>query len=434
MLNPIISNIVFFTEMLISYIFFSNMFEKKIATFKCLGIGCLLCSVCSIANLVSGNNGIVNIVTGTLVNIFFCRICFDHGFKLSIFYSVILSAINAAIETVVISTVVALTGSDFFAYNTNFPLLILECSTSKILYFFVVLTFAKVVKRNTGKAKLPFNLFLYPVCTGVCVMIFWCINTMPDTPYTTQSLLAFASLFLLAATILLFVTYQHQLERDNETLQMKAEFEKLRTEQSYFQILEYQNQQLMIYAHDAKNHLAAIESLNQDPQISRYVSKLSHQLADYTKIGHSGNKLLDIIIQKYCANCELKQIHFEYDVKLCNLSNVEDMDLVAILGNLMDNAITAAEKSRKKTVSLATAKRNSYSILVVTNSCDSQPQANGRKLITSKDDSSLHGFGLKSVRKTLKKYQGDFDWDYDEKNNTFTITVMIGEPVRPKTE
>ncbi len=433
MLNPIISNIVFFTEMLISYIFFSNMFEKKMSTIKCLGIGCLLCAICSVANLVSGNNGIVNVVATTLANTFFCWICFEHGFKLSIFYSLILSTINGAIETIVISTVVTLTGSDFFGYNNNLPLLVLECSTSKILYFFVVLIFSAAVKRNTGNAKLPFNLFLYPACTAVCVIIFWYINAMSETPYGAKSLLAFASFFLLAATILLFVTYQHQLERDNETLHMKAEIERLQTEQSYFQILELQNQQLMIYAHDTKKHLAAIDSLNEDPQISRYVSKLSEQLAEYTRNCHSGNKLLDVMIHKYCVECEVKQIHFAYDVKLCNLSNVEYMDLVAILGNLIDNAITAAEKSKVKTVSLATAKRNSYSILIVTNSCDMQPQSNGRKLITSKSDSHLHGFGLKSVRKTLKKYQGDFEWDYDVKNHTFTITVMIGDPIPSKT-
>ncbi len=346
-----------------------------------------------------------------------------------IFYSIILSAINGAIETVVISSVVALTGTDFFEYNINLPLLVLECSTSKIIYFFVILIFSTVIKRNTGTAKLPFNLLLYPISTAVCLIIFWYINTLPGTPYTTQSLLAFASLFLLAATILLFVTYQHQLERDNETLHMKAEYEKLQTEKSYFQILESQNQQLMIYAHDAKNHLAAIQSLNQDPKISKYVSKLTEQLADYSRNCHSGNKLLDVMIYKYSVECEMKHINFEYDVKLCNLSDVEDIDLVTILGNLIDNAITASEKSKRKSVSLATAKRNSYSILVVTNSCDEAPQTNGRNLITSKADRNFHGFGLKSVKKALKKYQGDFEWDYDESTHNFTITLMIGEPI-----
>lgn len=239
-------------------------------------------------------------------------------------------------------------------------------------------------------------------------------------------MLAVASLILLSSTVLLFVTYQHQVEEDRESMQIKSEYARLQTEKSYYHILEQQNQQLMIYAHDAKNHLAAIKSLNTDPQISSYISKLSEQLADYTRNCHSGNKMLDVMIHKYSVDCEIRGISFDYDVKLCNLNGVEDIDLVAILGNLIDNAVTAAEKSAQKRVSLATARRNSYSIIVISNSCDTQPESNGAHLVTSKPDYKMHGFGLKSVSKALKKYQGDFEWNYDEKNRIFTVTVMIG--------
>ena len=38
----------------------------------------------------------------------------------------------------------------------------------------------------------------------------------------------------------------------------------------------------------------------------------------------------------------------------------------------------------------------------------------------------LHGYGLKSVSKTLKKYNGDFSWDYNELEHSFVVTVMTG--------
>lgn len=432
MLNPTISSIVFASEMLIAYIFFSNMFDKRFSIVKCLGFGSLLYILCAAANLLSGNNGIINLATATAINILFSYLCFESGFRHCIFYSVILSAANASIEIAVISAVGALTGSDFLDYNSNFPLFVLECSTSKLLYFFLILIFSNVAKSRTTITKLPFNLFLYPISTSVCLVVFWYINALPETPYTTQNLLAVASMFLLATTILLFVTYQHQLEKDYNMMQMKREYEKLQTEKSYFQILEQQNEQLSIYAHDAKNHLAAINSLNTDPQISNYVSKLSKQLTEYSRNCRSGNKLLDVMIHKYSVDCEFRGIHFDYDVKLCNLKKLEDIDLVAILGNLLDNAITAAERSKHKSISLSTAHRNSYNIIIISNSCDTPPQSKGAMLITSKADRDMHGFGLKSVKRTLKKYQGDFEWFYDEKNRVFTITVMVGNPIKPK--
>lgn len=100
--------------------------------------------------------------------------------------------------------------------------------------------------------------------------------------------------------------------------------------------------------------------------------------------------------------------------------------MVAILGNLMDNAITAAAKSNDKKISLETTLRNGYSVIIISNSCDSAHMIQGGQLVTSKDDKKLHGFGLKSVAKTLKRYNGDYSWEYNELYHEFIITVMIG--------
>ena len=117
-------------------------------------------------------------------------------------------------------------------------------------------------------------------------------------------------------------------------------------------------------------------------------------------------------------------LSFEYNVKVCNLRDVEDMDLVTILGNLLDNAIEAAEKSQEKNVYLETSLRNAYRVILIQNSSLPPRESYGR-LLSSKPDQSMHGFGLKSVAKCLKKYHGDLHWDYDEDDHLFTMTVMI---------
>ena len=192
--------------------------------------------------------------------------------------------------------------------------------------------------------------------------------------------------------------------------------------------MDQQNQQLMTYAHDAKNHLSAIQSLNTDPAIERYIVALSDQLKTYTSNCHSGNIMLDVMINKYVLDCERRNIRFDYYVRSCKLKDVKDIDLVAILGNLMDNALTAAEKSEKRFVSLETTTRNGYSVVVIINGCDTAPETREGNLVTAKEDKKLHGYGLKSVYKTLKRYHGDYSWEYSELENTFVVTVMIGNP------
>ena len=67
---------------------------------------------------------------------------------------------------------------------------------------------------------------------------------------------------MFVSTVLLGFTYQHQIEKDNEYMRVNHMLSQLQIEKNYYDILAQQNQQLMIYAHDAKNHLAAIRALN----------------------------------------------------------------------------------------------------------------------------------------------------------------------------
>lgn len=131
------------------------------------------------------------------------------------------------------------------------------------------------------------------------------------------------------------------------------------------------------------------------------------------------------MLHKYIITCELRGIRFEYDIRSCNLSQLADIDLVAILGNLMDNAVSAAEQSEEKYISLSTCHRNSYSVIDLTNSCAAPPVQRGGRLLTTKTDKLSHGFGMKSVEKTIRKYQGDFNWDYHAGEKRFTATVML---------
>lgn len=426
MLNPFVSLVVYLTEMSISYIFFSSAFDRRYRVSSILGIGCILFGIGSVINILCHNNVVINILISIFLNSLFARLCFNGKLYQSFFYSFILVIIGITWEFIAVSVVSMFTGRGFLDYNKNLAIFILECPTCKVFYFLTILILSGVMKSEEQDTSLPFSLFLYPIATIICHIIFWYICTQTEVPYEIQSLLAVASMILLVSTVLLFITYQNQIEADRESMRIKSENARLQTEKSYYTILEQQNQQLMVYAHDAKKHLMAISALNNDSQIGSYISKLSDQLADYTHYSHSGNKLLDIMIHKYSVDCEIRGIHLEYDVKSCNLSRVSDLDLVAIIGNLMDNAIAAAEHSHTKSVSFATSWRNDYSIIIVCNSCDIPPKAVGENLVTSKPNQALHGFGLKSVKRTIKKYEGDFEWIYDEQNHLFTVTVMLG--------
>lgn len=425
MLNPLVSCSVYAFEMLIIYVFFSRISERKITALKTFLIGILLFEAGSGINLLFQNNLWINTAASIAIRFLFCVLCFDVKPVLAACYSVVLVVLNFALELIAVFVISAITGTETIDYNSNLALLILECSTSKILFFVTCLVMSHIIKPHDGFSKYQLNLFFFPLCSALCLMIFWFICTRDSVTYDIQLLLSVASVIIFGSTVLLFITYQHQIDAESEHLRVKSENERLQTEKSYYDILEQQNQQLLIYTHDTKNHLAAIQSLSTDPAIDEYIAKLLNQLKDYSSNCHSGNKMLDVMINKFVIDCNRRGIQFDYYLKSCNLKRLDDIDLVAILGNLMDNAITAAARSSDKKISLETTQRNGYSVIIISNSCDSPPVIQGGQLVTSKDDKKLHGFGLKSVAKILKRYNGDFSWEYNELYREFIVTVMI---------
>lgn len=424
MLNPLVSGAIYALEALIYYVFFSRVSNPRFCKWKCILIGLCLFEVGSVFNISFHNTVLVNTIVIILIITAFFKLCFEVSIKVALLYSLMLDGFNFAIELVVIYGLSSSLGISTSEYQNNLPILFMETISCKSAFFIICLMLSNWVCKTTVR-RIPLSLFAYPACVTACLLASSYIIFSEILTKNGQILLAVTSGILLLSLIFLFSTFQHEIEKDGMLSMAQEENARLKTEKEYYDILEKQNQNLMLYAHDARKHLNAICELSQDTRINEYVAKLCGELTAYAQTCHSGNKLLDVMINRYLLDCDLKGIIFEYNLKECPLLYLEDLDLVAILGNLMDNAITAASLSSEKKVSLTTSVRNTYHVIVLKNSCDMSPQAQGENLLSTKENPRFHGYGLESVARTVKKYHGDQYWSFDQENCTFTMTVIL---------
>ena len=237
MLNPLVSCAVYAFEMLIIYVFFSRISERKITALKTFLIGILLFEVGSGINLLFQNNLWINTAVSIAIRILFCVLCFDVKAILAACYSVVLVVLNFALELIAVFVISAITRTETIDYNSNLALLILECSTSKILFFVTCLIMSHIIKPYSGFSKYQLSLFFFPLCSALCLMIFWFICTRDSVTYDIQLLLSVASVIIFGSTVLLFITYQHQIDAESDHLRVKSENERLQTEKSYYAIL-----------------------------------------------------------------------------------------------------------------------------------------------------------------------------------------------------
>ena len=413
-------------EFVSAYILYSAAADKKVKQSTCYLVGIGLFAIACALNILADQTIWLNLVFYILINVLYGYLCFNLNIKKSLFYGFILTLVGVIWEVAVEFALISLLDKDFFVYVYGDITSILVATLCKGLLFISVLILSRFIVKD-GTFKAPLSFFIYPLALMITLCVFFYICAYCGVNKQGQMALAIIALILIVPTTLLFLIYQRNIEKENELFRLKNEMDKAETEKTYYDILDKQNQDLRIYAHDAKNHLAAIRSLNTNPQIEEYLNKMTEGLATYSKVSRSGNHSLDVIINRYITECSIKDVKFTFDTRLKNLEYVEDYDLVTILGNLLDNALESAEKSENREITLTTDFRNTYDVLIVTNSCDTAPKTSKDKLITTKNDKKLHGIGLKSVAKTLSKYNGDYDWEYDAPNKVFTATVMLSE-------
>ena len=421
----IIILLTYFMEMLISYAFFSQIGERKVPIIKCMLIGFLMFESGALINLSMSNIIWLNALCFFIINLSFGFICYQIKITRLIFYSVLLDIFSTALEVATIFLVSVITDTDTKAYLSQTNMLILELVISKLLYFLICNIAARLAKKEKSNIRFPLVLYIYPVTVIAGLLIFWDICVNSDIIYRQKIALAVISSALFFSVVLLFIMYQHNIEKENELFLLQNEMDKMETDKTYYDILEKQNQELQIYAHDAKKHLSAIRELNDNPIIENYVSTMSDALKNYSSSCRSGNHLLDVIISKYETECQLKNIQFSFDVKLCNLDFIENYDLVTILGNLFDNAVCAAENTENAFISLYTHYANTYAVLELSNSCNTPPVISNKELLTTKKNKRQHGLGIKSIKNTLKKYSGELEWKYDNTDKVFTAILMI---------
>ena len=119
----------------------------------------------------------------------------------------------------------------------------------------------------------------------------------------------------------------------------------------------------------------------------------------------------------------IKMKAFDEEAKIPENMNLDDFSMACILGNLLDNAIAAAQNAQKPEiqVKISFVKQNLY--LKIKNSYGGVLLYEFGKLQSQKGDKDIHGFGLQSVAQEVERHMGSMEIEHD--HNTFTVIILL---------
>lgn len=180
--------------------------------------------------------------------------------------------------------------------------------------------------------------------------------------------------------------------------------------------------------HDLKHQIQALRTADSD-EIDRYIGEVEQSIEIYDNVVKTENEVLNTILSEKSLYCEKHHIKLTCIIDSSQLDFMSTLDIYALLGNALDNAIECVSKyqdTEKRVISLTISARDSFLCIQMNNYYEGEMQMEDGLPVTTKRRKAYHGFGMKSMRHLTQKYGGTL---YTQlKDGIFMLQIVIPMP------
>ncbi len=247
---------------------------------------------------------------------------------------------------------------------------------------------------------------------------------------TTSLMLLLSEIGLIALNLICLYIMISLNQSNRAAEEFKLKEQQLKHDIQYAETVRSQYQEIRQIRHDIKQHLDAISGLQLEGKIDaaqKYIYDISSGLERIEMFMDVGNDFVNAILNSKLSIAKSKGIEV-----LCSSSSevdgISEYDLCNLIGNMLDNAIEAAEKTGDNAIVEISFYSDKYKLMITVSNSILQSVLNGNsKLNTTKSKVGLHGFGIKTIKAIAEKYGGNAD--FYEENLTFFCRVILGKEV-----
>ncbi|MBQ4381243.1 MAG: GHKL domain-containing protein [Oscillospiraceae bacterium] len=179
---------------------------------------------------------------------------------------------------------------------------------------------------------------------------------------------------------------------------------------------------LNVKVHDMKHRLAALDEQNRE----KLMEDVRPVIEDYDMRFRTENQALDVILTRKNFTCRDKGITLTCIAQGSSLAFMSEVDVYSLFGNILDNAIEAAEKlqdQEKRVISLSVEQKGYFVSIHEENYFSEKLEFEGALPRTTKADTLYHGFGMKSISMLVSRYDGSLKVTTD--GDRFVLDILF---------
>lgn len=270
--------------------------------------------------------------------------------------------------------------------------------------------------------QMVLGLAAMPLCALVAVVLLTFQKYDSAAVYTlamNQGLvvLPFAGL---TSLVILFAVL---LLADHERLEQLNRLAGVR--EIYYQGLQQQAQQVRQIRHDLRNHLTVVQGCLErgDTQGALcYLEQIAGSSALRGNKRFCDNETANAVLCFKAVAMQQLGIVADFAVSLPTNVPVADIDLAALLGNALDNAMESVQNAEKKKVKLRCCVNKGMLMLRMENAVGGKINPD---LFTTKADKLSHGFGLPGMREIARRYHGTLEAGVEDGQFILIVCLMV---------
>ncbi|MBO5373797.1 MAG: GHKL domain-containing protein [Lachnospiraceae bacterium] len=232
------------------------------------------------------------------------------------------------------------------------------------------------------------------------------------------------SLVFVVVTIIL-MSYNNIILSLEENAKQEILISKYELQSAYYQDMKKYMDSFRSLRHDFKNHLIILNTYaeqNDTEKLQNYLNKITDTLTDASVI-QTPHDLISAILNTKALACREKKINFQQNCYFSDI-NISDYHLIKILGNILDNAITAAGKLENGFISFSMEQSDTYLHITCENNHKEKIIKKDGHFVTTKENANMfHGLGIKNIQSSIDELNGTLDIDYDD--SMFTVSILI---------
>ena len=144
----------------------------------------------------------------------------------------------------------------------------------------------------------------------------------------------------------------------------------------------------------------------------------------------TGNKALDITLTQKSALCGQAGIQLVCSADGSCLEDMKHYHIYSLLGNALDNAIeclTQVSDASKRVITLDISRCRDMAVIRVQNFTPAPPTLRDGAIVTTKQDTEEHGYGIKSIKSIAELYGGTADCFVEDSIFYLVVTFPCGK-------